>query len=293
MAARDERRQLGQFIPIQYHFNMLDDERRTGAFEQAIDAVVRPGMKVVELGGGTGVLSFFAARAGAAKVWCVEYNPELLEVATALMRRNRVSGTVSVVDADALEYLPPEPVDVVICEMLHVGLLRERQEQVINSFLSRYRDRFGPPAPKFIPEAVTQAIQPVQQDFVYRGYEAPTVHFQDGFVDQARTVELAPPAVYQLERYADGISPEIAWSGTFTATTGGTWNAARLITKNALAILAAEDRTIDWLMDYLVIPLELELEVAAGDVLELALDYPLGGGCDEVRLGARNARVAL
>jgi phospholipid N-methyltransferase len=191
MAGRDERRQLGQFIPIQYHFNMLDDERRTGAFEQAIDAVVRPGMKVVELGGGTGVLSFFAAQAGAAKVWCVEYNPELLEVATALMRRNEVSDIVSVVDADALEYLPPEPVDVVICEMLHVGLLRERQEQVINSFLRRYRDRFGPPAPQFVPEAVTQAIQPVQQDFVYRGCEAPTVHFQDGFVGQRRTVELA------------------------------------------------------------------------------------------------------
>jgi protein arginine N-methyltransferase 1 len=293
MAGRDERRQLGQFIPIQYHFNMLDDERRTGAFEKAIDAVVRPGMRVVELGGGTGVLSFFAARAGAAKVWCVEYDPQLLEVATMLMRRNGVSGTVSVVDADADEYLPPEPVDVVICEMLHVGLLRERQEQVINSFLRRYRDHFGPPAPQFVPDAITQAIQPVQQDFVYRGYEAPTVHFQDGFIDQRRTVELAPPAVYQLERYEDGISPEISWSGTFTATTGGTWNAVRLVTKNALAILAEEGRTIDWLMNYLVIPLELELEVAAGDVLELALDYPLGGGFDEVRLCAHSTRVFL
>ena len=41
-------------------------------------------------------------------------------------------------------------------------------------------------------------------------------------------------------------------------------------------------------MNYLVIPLEHELEVAAGDVLELALAYPLGGECDEVRLGARS-----
>ena len=172
--------------------------------------------------------------------------------------------------------------------MLHVGLLRERQEQVIDSFLRRYLDRFGPPAPLFVPDAVTQAIQPVQQDFVYHGYAAPTVHFQDGFVDQPRTVGLAPPAVYQLERYADGLSTEISWSGTFTATTGGTWNAARLITKNALAVLTRERRTIDWLMNYLVIPLELELEVAAGDVLELALDYPLGGGFDQVRLGARS-----
>ena len=119
------------------------------------------------------------------------------------------------------------------------------------------------------------------------------MHFQDGFVDQPRTVELAPPAVYQLERYEDGISPEISWTGTSTATTGGTWNTAQLITKNALAIVTEERRTIDWLMNYLVIPLEFEIAVAAGDVLELALDYPLGGGFDEVRLSARSARVAL
>ena len=74
--------------------------------------------------------------------------------------------------------------------------------------------------------------------------------------------------------YEDGISPEIGWSGTFTATTGGIWNAVRLVTKNALAILAGEGRTIDWLMDYLVIPLELELEVATGDVLELNARLP-------------------
>jgi type I protein arginine methyltransferase len=154
----------------------------------------------------------------------------------------------------------------------------------------RYRDHFGPPAPVFIPDAVTQAIQPVQQDFVYRGYEAPTVHFQDGFAAQPRTVELASPAIYQLERYEDGISPEISWSGTFTATTGGTWNAARLVTKNALAIVTEEARTIDWLMQYLVIPLDLELVVAVGDLLRLSLDYPLGGGFDEVRLGAHHQR---
>ena len=67
---------LGQFIPLHYHHNMLKDDNRMSNFKAAIDQVVFDGAKVLELGGGTGVLSCFAA-ARASKVWCVEFNPAL------------------------------------------------------------------------------------------------------------------------------------------------------------------------------------------------------------------------
>ena len=66
--------ELGQFIPPQYHYNMLNDTVRMQGFKNALELVVRPGARVLELGGGTGVLSFFAAK-NAAHVWCVERNP--------------------------------------------------------------------------------------------------------------------------------------------------------------------------------------------------------------------------
>jgi protein arginine N-methyltransferase 1 len=282
----NERHELGQFIPIHYHFNMLDDAQRTGAFAAAIASVVTPGMKVVDLGGGTGVQSFFAARAGASRVWCVEYEPELLATAAELFRRNGVDEVVAAVDADADEYLPPEPVDVVICEMLHTGLLRERQAQVVEAFRQRHRERFDGRAPRFLPAAVIQAIQPVQQDYLYHGYDAPTVHFQDSYQEQPRTLELAPPAVYQMESYENGLATQIAWRGTFAAAAAGRLNAARLISKHVLAILPAENRSIDWLTNHLVFPLEGELDVVAGDAIELTLGYPLGGRFDDVHLEA-------
>src|SRR5258708_801435 len=111
---------LGQFIPIQYHHSMLMDLNRMKNFKAAIDFVVYPGAKVLELGGGTGVLSWFAANK-ADKVWCVEYNQELVTESRRFLNLNPNGHKVEVVHADAFDYLPPEPVDVLICEMVHVA----------------------------------------------------------------------------------------------------------------------------------------------------------------------------
>jgi predicted RNA methylase len=268
--------ELGRFIPLQYHFNMLDDAGRTGAFEEAVACTVAPGARVVELGGGTGVVSFFAARAGA-RVWCVERNPELAHEARRLLALNGCADTVEVVEADAFAYLPPEPVDVVICEMLHVTLLVEQQLPVIAAFKANYLAAFGPPLPRFLPEAVLQAAQPVQQSFDYHGYVAPTMHFQAGSAEQPRTVQLGDPVVYQTLEYADAIPEQIAWTGSLAVTQAGRLNAVRFITKNLLAILPAEGRSVDWVMNYLVVPLPEPVDVRAGDSVELTFAYAFGG----------------
>ena len=268
--------ELGQYIPLHYHFNMLNDVLRTGAFEEAIASVVRPGARVVELGGGTGVLSFFAART-AARVWCVERNPEVAREARRLLALNGCTDVVEVVEADAHEYVPPQPADVVVCEMLHVTLLVEKQLPVIAAFKDNYLAAFGPPLPCFLPQAVIQAVQPLAQDFGYHGYLAPTIHFQDGGAVQPRTTELGDPVVYQTTEFADALAPGIAWTGQLTVTRAGSLNAIRFITKNLLAILPAEGRSIDWLMNYLIVPLATAVDVSPGDTVELSFDYRFGG----------------
>jgi predicted RNA methylase len=286
LSRRDQ--ELGQYIPLQYHFNMLDDVRRTGAFEEAIGLAVAPGARVVELGGGTGVLSFFAAR-NASRVWCVERNPELSQVARRLLELNGVADTVEVVDSDALTYLPPEPVDVVISEMLHVTTLVEKQIPVIDSFKSRYLEAFGPPLPRFIPEALLQAVQPVEQSFDYHGYNAPAVHFQDPDVTQPRTRELGEPVVYQSLLYEEELPRTVAWKGRLGVSRPGRLNAVRFVTKNLLAILPDEGRSVDWLMNYLIVPLEVELTVDAGDSIELSFEYEPGGRLSTLAPAARLA----
>jgi type I protein arginine methyltransferase len=274
--------QLGQFIPVHYHHNMLQDEARMQGFREALAYAVKPGAKVLELGGGTGVLSFFAAQ-NASKVWCVERNPVLAATARSMLTKNKNGNKVEVIVADAFDYLPPEPVDVVVCEMLHVALLREKQIEMIDSFKKRYLAKFGGSLPVFVPEACIQAVQPVQQDFVYEGYFAATPIFQNPIAEQTRTTVLADPTLYQSFLYDEPLAMQCAWQGSIAIAKAGTLNALRFITKNLLAIRQDTHTTVDWHNAYLVLPLEAPIQVEADDLIEITFSYPVGAPLEALR----------
>jgi predicted RNA methylase len=267
---------LGQFIPVHYHHNMLMDHNRMHSFKCAIDYAVRPGAKVLELGGGTGALSFFAARK-AEKVYCVEFNPDLVQEARRFLALNPNGHKVEVIHADAFDYLPPEPVDVVICEMIHVAMLREKQVDVIESFKQRYLAKFGGPLPVFMPEAVIMAVQPVQKEYDFEGFFAPIIQFEETNVFQPGTVQLGQPAAYSILDFTQPVDPVIGFDGDIAIDQAGELNALRFITKNVLSVVPEQNGTIDWLNHYMSLPLAQPLRVAAGDVVRVSFRYRAGG----------------
>lgn len=267
---------LGQFIPLHYHHNMLMDEDRMVSFKAAIDQTVFEGAKVLELGGGTGVLSCFAA-AKASRVWCVEFNPELVAESRRLLRLNPNGEKVEVIHANAFDYLPPEPVDVVICEMIHSAMLREKQVELMESFKRRYIQRFGEKLPVFIPAAVIMAVQPVQQNYNFFDFYAPIIQFQPGDSLPSNTIALAPYAIYSVLDFSQPTPLEIQWRGPFTFEENGLLNAFRFITKVVLAILPDKGTTIDWMANHIVVPMQQQLEVEIGQKIELAFHYSAGG----------------
>ena len=274
-------------IPLHYHYHMLNDEVRMTAFHQAIDFVVRPGAKVLELGGGTAVLSFLASRL-ASKVYCVELEAPNAAAAREILRLNGVEN-VEVIHADALQYLPPEPVDVVICEMIHVAMVREQQMAIMDSFRSRYLEKFGAPLPVFIPCAAILAVQPVHQDFTFHGYTAPVPVFQQADIVQPRTIELGEPVVTHLLDYHTPLPSRLNWSGTLTTGRAGEWNALRFITKNVLSVDEKQQPAhfINWFSQYLVLPLPTPRPVQAGSSLEVSFDYPAGAEIADLQQSIR------
>ncbi|MFG2040967.1 methyltransferase domain-containing protein [Dactylosporangium sp. NPDC048998] len=258
-------------IPLQYQALLLTDECRMSAFAEAIAHAVAPGMRVLDLGAGTGVLSYFAARQGAT-VTAIEREPRVFATARAALRA-ATGDAVRMLHADARDYLPEEPVDLVMCEMLHVGLLRERQVEVINGFKRRYMRHIGGPLPRFLPEACVQAAQPVEQDLTYSGYTVPAPVFQPPRSVQPRTVEAAPPQVFQQFFYSGPLPARCAADLTFVAERPALVNAVRLVTKNLLAVTYDPPGSVDWTMNYLVVPVAEPVEVLTGDEVRIRFEY--------------------
>lgn len=287
--ARQDEKTLGQYIPLVYHYNMLQDEERVGAFQAAIASTVRPGMRVVELGSGTGILSSFAARQGAT-VDSVERNPELVDCSRRFLSANGLQDRVRVVAADAAQWIPEQPVDVVICEMLHVGLLREKQAQVISAFKHHYALRFGAQLPLFIPEVSILMCQPVQYNFDFAGYVAPVPSFHAPTQTEPRTKEIAPLATYQTVDYGQAIPAQLNACESFSATASGVVNAIRLVTQNVLTVDVESQVAVTWPNQCLILPVDRPFVCSEGEVVDVTMDYEAGGAIESICYEARSRR---
>jgi precorrin-6B methylase 2 len=100
-----------------FHHSMLADEVRTSSFLSAITQVVRPGDVVVDIGSGTGVLSVFAAMAGASRVYSIEREP-VIEVAQEIAARNGVLDRITFITGSSLDVEIAELSDVLITETI-------------------------------------------------------------------------------------------------------------------------------------------------------------------------------
>ena len=61
-------------VPLAWHAALLRDTTRIDRYDRAIRQLVRPGMVVLDVGTGTGILALLAARRGA-RVHAVESGP--------------------------------------------------------------------------------------------------------------------------------------------------------------------------------------------------------------------------
>ena len=107
----------GHLAGVDYHRRLLEDTVRTQAFRDAIDRVVGPDDVVVDVGAGTGVLSLFAAHAGARKVYAIESTP-IAHLARQIVADNGLGGVIEVIQGDAAEVTLPEKATVLVSECI-------------------------------------------------------------------------------------------------------------------------------------------------------------------------------
>lgn len=144
---------LAKSVPA-FHRPMLLDDRRNAAYAAAIARLVKPGMKVLEIGCGAGLLAMLAARAGAEVTTC-EANPLIAAAATEIIRRNGLSDRIRVIAKVSTDLTIPddlaEPADLVIHEIFGSQLFDEG----VTASLTDARKRLLKPGAPSIPGAAS------------------------------------------------------------------------------------------------------------------------------------------
>jgi protein arginine N-methyltransferase 1 len=140
---------------IEFHRNLIADHVRNAAFFQALREVIRPGeTTVADLGSGTGLLGFYAARLGAKDVYFYEYSPAL-KLSQKIARQNGLR-RCHFIHAHSRQVADPIPVDVIVSETL--GNFAYEENIIENLADAR---RFLKPGGVMIPQRVEQFVTPV------------------------------------------------------------------------------------------------------------------------------------
>jgi len=143
----------GHHAPIDYHRALIDDAVRMSAWDRAIRALVRPGMRVLDAGAGTGVLGMLAAKRGA-RVIAVE-SADVADLAERLIRRNGLEDRIRLHHADIAD-VAPEPVDLVLADCIGRFLPDRALADLV-----RAASAWLAPDGRFVPQRVTLHVAPI------------------------------------------------------------------------------------------------------------------------------------
>lgn len=265
------------------HRWLLSDRVRTFAFRDAIHQLVKPGDVVVDVGSGSGSLAFFAAEAGAARVYAIE-KQHMADVVAHIARHNRLHDRVVVLHEYSMEATVPERANVLITETLgNFGL----EEQIAGLTIDARR-RYLTPDAILIPQRVVLSAVPVELPEMFERHVdwwseprygidfKPLRTFASNTVyaaDISERSHLATPAAMVDVDLRTIETADASGTASFTATRDGMlhgfagWFAATIAAGIVLSNPAPHDT--HWQQAFL--PVEHPVAIKAGDRIDFEL----------------------
>lgn len=162
---------FGAYGSFGIHREMISDKVRTDGYREAIlhNPSLMKQATVLDVGCGTGILSLFAAQAGASRVIAVEASAKMASVATQIAKDNgllteqsekgegnRGHGVIHVAhsmveDLEKIMHIPPQSIDVLVSEWMGYCLL---YESMLSSVIYA-RDHWLKPGGAILPDTAT------------------------------------------------------------------------------------------------------------------------------------------
>ncbi|XP_063219806.1 histone-arginine methyltransferase CARMER isoform X4 [Bacillus rossius redtenbacheri] len=143
--------------------NMMQDYIRTSTYQRAILANLADfkDKVVLDVGAGSGILSFFAVQAGAMRVYAVEAST-MAQHAETLVSSNNLEGKIVVIAGKIEEIELPENVDVIVSEPMGYMLYNER---MLETYL--HAKKWLKPNGRMFPSRGDLHIAPFTDDSLY------------------------------------------------------------------------------------------------------------------------------
>jgi len=151
---------------VSWYRDLLNEAPRIELFQRAIHQVVKPGDIVVELGTGLGTYAFFAAQAGAKKVYAIEQD-HIIHLAQQIAQRNGLAGQVEFMKGHSLEIQLPEPADVLIFEDFDPFLSRWELDVILLDAIQRHLK----PSGILMPRKLWLNIVPIESEVFYNHFD--------------------------------------------------------------------------------------------------------------------------
>jgi protein arginine N-methyltransferase 1 len=195
-----------EYSPTDYG-GMIADPVRMAAYGAALEAAVKPGAVVVDLGAGTGIMSLVACRLGARRVYAIEPGASI-QVARELAAANGFGDRVTCIQERSERVELPERCDVLVADLRGVLPLYASHVPV----LADARRRFLAPGGALIPRRDHLQVAVVAAEAAYDACRAPWRDGARGF-DMTPAERLALQQMRRLRVPADEVlTPPRTWT---------------------------------------------------------------------------------
>ncbi len=275
----------------EYVYRCLADEQRTVAFKQAIEAVVKPGNVVLDVGTGSGIMAIFAAKSGARRVYAVEVGKYLHQISKEIFAASPYSDCIVPlrIEARDLNLELVEKPDVVICEQITTGLIGEPQGPVITALK---HSGVVDAQTAIIPAKFSTSVRLVNFDFSFYGIELKFPVFIDYYTREfpRRYQPLSEEKLAHSVSFAEPFDEKVTIKESLRVSAAGVINGVLLTSTTELA----EGIQLGTCVSYaqpLILPLS-ELSVSEDSVVDLVMEYEMGQGFDSLEYGV-NVRASV